>query len=71
MYRELTEIAPPVPGTLEVQTAPWLEVRQVSNRQAIERLQLDVRLALGESEAIALALELNADLLLKKSTFLN
>ena len=71
VYRELVEIYPPVPGTLEVQTAPWLEVRQVSNRQAIERLQLDVRLDLGESEAIALALELNADLLLKKSTFLN
>lgn len=64
VYRELVEIDPPVPGTLEVQTVPWFEVRQVSNRQAIERLQLDVRLDLGESEAIALALELNADLLL-------
>jgi len=56
VYRELTEIAPPVPGTLEVQTAPWLEVRQVINRKAIERLQIEVRLDLGESEAIALAL---------------
>jgi uncharacterized protein len=26
VYRELAEIDPPVPGTLEVQTAPWLEV---------------------------------------------
>ena len=64
VYRELTEIDPPVPGTLEVQIAPWLEVRQVFDRSVIERLQIEVKLDLGESEAIALALELNADLLL-------
>jgi uncharacterized protein len=29
VYRELSEIDPPVPGTLEVQVAPWLEVKQV------------------------------------------
>jgi uncharacterized protein len=64
VYRELAEIDPPVPGTLEVQTAPWLEIRQVVNRAVVERLQIEVRLDPGESEAIALALELNADLLL-------
>ncbi|MBF2090743.1 MAG: DUF3368 domain-containing protein [Synechococcales cyanobacterium K44_A2020_017] len=64
VYRELTEIDPPVPGTLEVQMASWLEVRQVVNRNVVERLQVEVRLDPGESEAIALALELNADLLL-------
>jgi uncharacterized protein len=64
VYRELAEIDPPVPGTLEVQTAPWLEIRQVVNRAVVERLQSEVRLDPGESEAIALALELNADLLL-------
>jgi len=64
VYRELTEIDPPVPGTLQVQIAPWLEVRQVFDRSVIERLQIEVKLDLGESEAIALALELNADLLL-------
>lgn len=64
VYRELAGIAPPVPGTLEVQSASWLEVRQVVNRSAVELLQYEVRLDLGESEAIALALELNADLLL-------
>lgn len=64
VYRELTDINPPVPGTLEVQDAPWLEVRQVINSQVIEQLQGEARLDLGESEAIALAIELNADLLL-------
>jgi predicted nucleic acid-binding protein len=64
VYRELAEIDPPVPGALEVQTAPWLEVRQVINPVFVKHLQVEVRLDPGESEAIALALELNADLLL-------
>jgi uncharacterized protein len=64
VYRELVDIDPPVPGTIEIQAASWVEIRQVLNRDVVERLQRDVRLDLGESEAIALALELNADLLL-------
>ncbi|BDA67555.1 hypothetical protein RIVM261_069510 [Rivularia sp. IAM M-261] len=64
VYRELADISPPVPGTLEVQTASWLEVRQVLNRSVIERLQTEARLDPGESQAIALALEINSDLLL-------
>lgn len=64
VYRELADIDPPVPGTLEVQRASWLEVREIVNREVVERLQDEVRLDSGESEAIALALELNADLLL-------
>ena len=64
VYRELADINPPVPGTLEVQFASWLEVKQVFNREVVERLQDEVSLDSGESEAIALALELNADLLL-------
>ena len=64
VYRELVDIDPPVPGTLEIQAASWGEIRQVVNRGVVERLQRDVRLDLGESEAIALALELNAELLL-------
>ena len=64
VYRELADIDPPVPGTLEVQSASWLEVRKVVNREVVERLQSEVRLDPGESEAIALALELGADLLL-------
>ncbi len=64
MYRELADIEPPVSGTLEVQAAAWLEVKQVVGRNIVERLKNEVRLDSGESEAIALALELGADLLL-------
>jgi len=64
VYRELVDIEPPVPGTLEVQGAAWLEVRALVNRGVVEHLENDVRLDPGEAEAIALAIELNADLLL-------
>lgn len=64
VYRELADIDPPVPGSLEVQTAPWIEVRQVTNYKVVKYLMNEVWLDPGESEAIALALELNAELLL-------
>ncbi|MDK3157420.1 DUF3368 domain-containing protein [Kamptonema cortianum] len=64
VYRELVDIDPPVPGSIEVQTATWLEVKLIANREIVERLQSEVRLDPGESEAIALALEIGADLLL-------
>ncbi|PSN17245.1 DUF3368 domain-containing protein [filamentous cyanobacterium CCP5] len=64
VYRELVEIDPPVPGTFEVQDAQWLEVREVTQRRIVEQLEVESRLDLGESEAIVLALELQADLLL-------
>ncbi|HYX15729.1 MAG TPA: DUF3368 domain-containing protein [Nostoc sp.] len=64
VFCELTDFDPLVPGTSEVQTASWLEVRQVTNREIVKRLRDEVRLDAGESEAIALALELSADLLL-------
>jgi uncharacterized protein len=52
VYRELVDINPPVPGTLEVQGAAWLEVRALVNRGVVEYLQNEVRLDSGESEAI-------------------
>jgi hypothetical protein len=57
-------VDPPVPGTVEVQTLQWLEVCSVSDRVMVEQLQNTAQLNPGESEAIALALEINADLLL-------
>ncbi len=59
VYQELT-VDPPVPGTVEVQTLQWLEVRSVSDRVMVEQLQNRAQLDPGESEAIALALEINA-----------
>jgi predicted nucleic acid-binding protein len=64
VYRELADIDPPVPGTLEAQSADWLQVRPVTNFTVVARLRNEGRLDPGESEAIALAMELNADLLL-------
>jgi predicted nucleic acid-binding protein len=64
VYRELTAIVPPVSGAVEVDMNSWLQVKTVSDRGVVERLHNESRLDPGESEAIALALELDADLLL-------
>lgn len=64
VYLELADIDPPVPGALEAQSADWLQSRQVTDLSVVQRLQNQARLDPGESEAIALALELKADLLL-------
>jgi predicted nucleic acid-binding protein len=50
------------PGALEVQNASWIQTQTVKNRSLVKALQQD--LDAGEAEAIALALELNADLLI-------
>ena len=44
VYRELADIDPPVPGTLEVKSVSWLEVRQIKDLGTVEQLQNDVRL---------------------------
>jgi predicted nucleic acid-binding protein len=62
--RELKAIVPPVSGAVEVDMNSWLQVKTVSDRGVVERLHNESRLDPGESEAIALALELDADLLL-------
>ena len=59
---ELTGVVPPVPGTVEVQTFEWIETRRVANRNLVTQLQQE--LDDGEAEAIALAIELNANRLL-------
>ncbi len=51
-----------IPATVEVQTLDWIEKRTVENCQGVEELQVDLDMA--ETEAIMLALELDADLLL-------
>lgn len=64
VYRELADIDPPVPGSVEVQTLDCLEVLSLRDRAIADQLQNQFQLDPGESEAIALALEINADLLL-------
>jgi predicted nucleic acid-binding protein len=59
VYRELTNIPYPVPGTIEVQTLPWIQTQSVSNRDRV--VQLLTELDEGEAEAITLALEINAE----------
>lgn len=63
VYRELTEVELPVPGTLEVQTLDWIEVKQLADNSQISTM-FQQPLDPGESEAIALAIELDAELLL-------
>lgn len=62
VYQELTSSNFPVAGAMEVQTLDWISVRQVSNLTVVNSLKKE--LDLGEAEAIALALELNAARLL-------
>lgn len=59
VYRELTLPEFPVAGANEVQIFDWISVREVSDRSTVDALQTE--LDIGEAEAIALALELNAD----------
>jgi len=64
VYHELADIDPPVPGTVEVQTLDWLEVLSLRDQTMVDQLQNQSQLDPGESESIALALEIKADLLL-------
>ena len=50
------------PGADEIKAAAWIKVRPVTNRQLVHALRQD--LDAGEAEAIALALEIGAELLL-------
>ena len=62
VYHELVLSGTGMPGSEDIQTATWIVVKPVKNRSLVTslRLQLDE----GEAEAIALATELSADLLL-------
>jgi len=52
------------PATKLVKNLSWLEVIEVKNKQLVEDLQKSSKLDLGESEAIALAEEMEASQLL-------
>jgi predicted nucleic acid-binding protein len=62
VYHEIAVVGAGLPGATEVQTLDWIETRKVTNTALATALQ--VELDVGEAEAIALAVELQADLLL-------
>ncbi len=59
VYKELIG-PPPEAGAEEIRNSNWIQVRSVTDRATVEAL-VSKRLHIGESEAIALALELGAD----------
>lgn len=62
VFDEVTAIRQTAPGADEVRTSEWIRVRTVENRALVEALALE--LDAGEAAAIALAVEVNGDLLL-------
>jgi predicted nucleic acid-binding protein len=62
VYDEIVNVGYLVPGTTEVQNLSWINVHLVSNKNQVNELLNE--LDFGEAEAIVIALELNADLLL-------
>jgi len=62
VLQELSTAASKQPGATAIQTLSWIETRSVANRSLVNMLLLE--LDMGETEAIALAIEVNADLLL-------
>lgn len=65
VYNEMVAVDKVVPGTVEVQTLPWIQTQSVINAQQVKELQTSQgNIDVGEAEAIVLALELKADLLL-------
>lgn len=59
---EIVVVGAGQPGAIEVEASDWIQTHQVTNRTMVSSLQLEVDD--GEAEAIALAAELKADLLL-------
>ena len=62
VWREVVEEGAGKPGAKELKTAVWLQVKEPESKPLIHALRRD--LDAGEAEAIALAIEQNADLLL-------
>ena len=62
VYHEIVIVGAKQPGATQVETFDWIETNQVTDRAMVASLQLEVDE--GEAEAIVLAVELGADLLL-------
>jgi predicted nucleic acid-binding protein len=65
VYNEMAGVNKLVPGAIEVQTLAWIQTQAVTNYQQVTQIQASQNnIDLGEAEAHALALELQANLLL-------
>ena len=65
VYDEMASVGKVVPGTVEVKTLDWIETRAVTDNNRVINLRNNQdEIDLGEAEAIVLAQELNAELLL-------
>jgi len=65
VYNEMVKVDQLVPGAVEVQTLRWIQTQAVADSQQIVAIQLSQEnIDIGEAEAIVLALELKAHLLL-------
>lgn len=62
VYQEITVDGTGQPGSQEVYSLPWIKTKKVNNPTLVKALQGE--LDKGEAEAIALAIENKADLLL-------
>jgi predicted nucleic acid-binding protein len=62
VWREVVVEGAGQPGAKEVETASWIQVQPATNRDLVQALRQE--LDAGEAEAIALALEVEAALLL-------
>ncbi|MCY7275763.1 MAG: DUF3368 domain-containing protein [Phormidesmis sp. CAN_BIN44] len=65
VYNEMVAVDGLVPGSVEVRTLSWIQTQTVAKAQSVMAVQTSQDdIDLGEAEAIVLALELGADLLL-------
>lgn len=65
VYNEMAFVGRNVPGAIEVQTLGWIQTYTIASVQSVKDIQTNQsNIDLGEAEAIVLALELKADLLL-------
>jgi predicted nucleic acid-binding protein len=62
VYNELCQAKRTQPGALQLMNSPWIKVIPITNKKIAAKLKQ--RLDLGESEAITLAIETSADVLI-------
>ena len=62
VWKEVVEEGKGRPGSSEISSAPWISVRKLEERGLVDLIKID--LDEGESEAIALAFEVKANVVL-------